>query len=277
MQKKLNPRQETDLRCRKTQVDSQSKIFFQLWNDYNASQVEFREKSKKVLVQQCKITGNTSLSNEQIEEMIDEGKTNIFSNILDQERLARQQLMDLQERHGEFMKLEKQIEEVRDIFMEIAALVESQGEMVDNIYENVTRAGIDVEQGKDHLKKAQDYQKSARKKKLICAGIAVIVFLIILLIILIEFGAFSSSSSPISTTNNEPSKTTVIVIQSPPEPSSINSIADGNQVEIPSMNPEPALEVPDTLPWFFRFLLELDHPKFFHNEISDEHSIFSKA
>ena len=89
-------------------------------------------------------------------------------------------------------QLEKQIEEVRDLFVDIGALVQSQGEMVDNILHNVTRAGIDVEQGKDHLNKAEEYQKSARKKKLILLAVLIVVVLIILLVILIEFGAFSS-------------------------------------------------------------------------------------
>lgn len=111
LDKKSSPkkkgRQETDLRCRQTQVSAQSTRFYNIWNVYNESQLAYREKSKKILVKQCKITGNTDLSNEQIEEMLDEGKTgNMFAtSILDQERLARQQLMDLQERHGEFLKV----------------------------------------------------------------------------------------------------------------------------------------------------------------------------
>lgn len=105
--KQSKARQETDIRCRQTQVSAQTTRFYNIWNAYNESQLSYREKSKKILVKQCKITGNTDLSNEQIEEMLDEGKTgNMFAtSILDQERLARQQLMDLQERHGEFLKV----------------------------------------------------------------------------------------------------------------------------------------------------------------------------
>ena len=55
---------------------------------------------------QFKIMGQTDLTNEQIEEMIDEGKDGVFGmNILDQERMERQKLLDLQTRHGEFMKV----------------------------------------------------------------------------------------------------------------------------------------------------------------------------
>ena len=103
--KNLTARQQTDLRVRKTQLDGQSKRMFEIWNDYNESQVKYREESKKNLVRQCKVMGNASLSNEEIENMIDEGKNVFATSILDQERMARQQLLDLQERHGEFMKV----------------------------------------------------------------------------------------------------------------------------------------------------------------------------
>jgi len=102
---KVTPRQKTDLRVRKTQLDGQSTRMFNIWNEYNQSQLQFREESKKMFVRQCKIMGNTSLSNEEIETMIDEGKNVFATSILDQERMARQQLLDLQERHGEFMKV----------------------------------------------------------------------------------------------------------------------------------------------------------------------------
>ena len=104
--KSLSSRENTDLRLRKTQIDSQSLRFFNVWNKYNEAQIKYREKSKKTLVTQFKIMGQTDLTNEQIEEMIDEGKDGVFgTNILDQERMERQKLLDLQTRHGEFMKV----------------------------------------------------------------------------------------------------------------------------------------------------------------------------
>ena len=60
--------------------------------------------------------------------MLDEGNTAIFAkSILDEERLARQQLTELQDRHDEFIKLEASIKEVHDMFVEVAQLVADQG------------------------------------------------------------------------------------------------------------------------------------------------------
>ena len=49
---------------------SQSKRFQEVWSEYNDSQLNFRKKTKEVLVKQAKITGQTNLSNDQIEQMI---------------------------------------------------------------------------------------------------------------------------------------------------------------------------------------------------------------
>jgi len=192
---KLTSRQQTDFRLRVTQVSSQTKRFQEIWTKYNESQLEFRKESKATLVKQAKITGKINLTNEEIEEKIDNGEiTGYFgADTLGDIKSEQQKLVDLQVRHGEFMKLEKQIEEVAQLFQEIAALVNSQGEMVDNIYQNVINAEIDVDKAKGELQQAEKSQASARKKKMILAIVLIIVILIVLLVILSEFGAFYSS------------------------------------------------------------------------------------
>jgi t-SNARE complex subunit (syntaxin) len=102
----LTAREETDLRLRHTQISSQSTRFYNIWNDYNDNQIWYRDQSKRLLVKQCKILGNTSMTNDQIETMIDEGNTSVFAtSILDEERLARHQLTELTDRHDEFIKV----------------------------------------------------------------------------------------------------------------------------------------------------------------------------
>ena len=75
---KLSARQQTDLRLRLTQVASQSKRFQEVWSEYNDSQLNFRKKTKANLVKQIKVTGQTDLSNDEIEQMI-----GTVSNVLD--------------------------------------------------------------------------------------------------------------------------------------------------------------------------------------------------
>ena len=56
---------------------------------------------------------------------------------------------------------------------------------------HVERAQGDVEQGKKHLKSAEEKQKSARKKKICLFSTLAVVILIVILVIAAEFGLFS--------------------------------------------------------------------------------------
>ena len=96
------------------QVTSHSRRFYDVWLEYNNQQLEFHDRSKMLFVKRCKITG-INLTDDEIEERIKERDTAMFARgILDQERLARQQLTELENRHQEFQKLEESIKEVRE-------------------------------------------------------------------------------------------------------------------------------------------------------------------
>ncbi len=131
--KKLRPEAKREWQMRKTQVTAQARRFFDVWAEYNNDQVEFHEKTKKLLVKRLQITGVT-LTEDEIEERIQERDTAVFAKgILDQERVAKQQLTELENRHEDFLKLERSIQEVRDMFVEVANLVQEQGEQASAI------------------------------------------------------------------------------------------------------------------------------------------------
>ena len=72
--------------------------FYDAWAQYNEDQVSYRRRRKDQMLKKIKVAG-TSMSDDQIEQMIDEGKTEVFAkSILDQTQVARQQLTELQER-----------------------------------------------------------------------------------------------------------------------------------------------------------------------------------
>ena len=66
----------------------------------------YRQKRKDQMLKKIKVAG-TDLSDDQIEQMIDEGKTEVFAkSILDQTQMARQQLTELQVSDVTFFQLE---------------------------------------------------------------------------------------------------------------------------------------------------------------------------
>jgi len=190
--KGLTSKDLSELHIRKIQIQTHSKRFLEIWTEYNNIQVEYRDKTKKQLVNNIKITG-CELTNEQIEEKIDSGDLTGFSSILQETARAKEDLVAIENRHAEMLKLERGIVEIHDMFIEISNLVSQQGEMITRIEDNVIKAEVDVERGKDDLNKARISQISANKKKICLIGTGIILLLILILVILSEFGAFSSS------------------------------------------------------------------------------------
>lgn len=75
---------------------------------------------------------------------------------------ARQTLADIEARHEEIMKLEKSIREVHDLFVDMATLIEKQGDKIDSIENHVSNTRSFVERAKEETTKALEYQGKAR-------------------------------------------------------------------------------------------------------------------
>lgn len=200
---KFTSNELSELRLKKTQISTQSNRFLEVWTEYNTLQVEFRDKAKSALARNIKITNN-NLTQEEIEEKLDKGDISVFSSAIIQETAAaKDQLVAIENRHAEILKLEAGIVEIHSMFVDLNNLVQMQGEMVTRIEDHVNNAEIDVEKGREDLGKAENFKKAANKKKFILAGILAVVVLIILLVILSEFGAFSSSGSTTTIVKHE--------------------------------------------------------------------------
>merc|ERR1712129_134880 len=113
--------------------------------------------------------------------IVNKGQTDGLFGTISQATLQaeKENLFSLQNRHEEYLKLGNQIEQVAQLFIEIAILVECQGEIVDSIEQNVQKAEIQIEDGTKELGKAEGNQKSARKKKVVCFTIIAVVIIII--------------------------------------------------------------------------------------------------
>ena len=71
--KSLTSHHLSELRLRKTQIATQASRYLEIWAEYSTLQVEFREKAKASLAKNIRITNN-SLTTEEIEEKIDNGR-----------------------------------------------------------------------------------------------------------------------------------------------------------------------------------------------------------
>lgn len=121
---------------------------------------------------------------ETIERLIETGDSEqIFQKAIQEQ--GRGQIMDtlaeIQERHDAVRDLEKKLLDLQQIFMDMAVLVDAQGELLDNIETQVSSAVDHVQQGNTALQKAKKLQKNSRKW--MC--IAILILLIIVAIIVV--------------------------------------------------------------------------------------------
>ncbi|KAJ0233854.1 Syntaxin-132 [Hirschfeldia incana] len=119
-----------------------------------------------------------------IDELIETGNSEqIFQKAIQEQ--GRGQVMDtlaeIQERHDAVRDLEKKLLDLQQIFMDMAVLVDAQGEMLDNIESQVSNAVDHVQSGNTALQRAKSLQKSSRKW--MC--IAIIILLIVVAVIVV--------------------------------------------------------------------------------------------
>ncbi|XP_061672631.1 syntaxin-2 isoform X3 [Syngnathoides biaculeatus] len=150
-------------RIQKTQHMVLSRKFVEVMTQYNETQVSFRERSKGRIQRHLEITGRVT-TNEELEDMLESGIPSIFtSEIISDSKIARQVVDEIESRHQDIIRLESSIRELHAMFMDMATLVETQGEMVNNIESNVSNAAEYICRAKEETKKAVRYQKKSRR------------------------------------------------------------------------------------------------------------------
>ncbi|XP_076364671.1 syntaxin-1A-like isoform X7 [Tachypleus tridentatus] len=158
-----NTSSQADLRIRKTQHTTLSRKFVEIMTDYNKTQTDYRERCKDRIQRQLEITGLTTTDDE-LEEMLESDNPAIFTQgIVIETQKAKQTLEDIEARHADIIKLERSIKELHDMFMDMAMLVESQGEMIDRIEYNVQQSVDYIDAAKRDTKKAVKYQSKSRR------------------------------------------------------------------------------------------------------------------
>lgn len=168
-------------RIRLTQHHLLTNRFIEIMTDYQLTQAAYRDKCKATIQRQLEITGRMTTDDE-IEEMIESGNPAIFTRGIEIEtQQAKQSLAEIEARHSDIMKLEKSIMELRDLFVDLATLVEVQGEMVNRVENHVALSKSHVDKARVEVNQAIAYRSKARIKKIICFTILILLIVAIVL------------------------------------------------------------------------------------------------
>lgn len=138
-----------------------------------------------------------------IDHMIDTGESETFLQKAVQEQ-GRGQIIDtikeIQERHDAVKDVEKNLVELHQIFMDMAVLVEAQGEQLNSIEAAVQGASSFVQRGTQQLHTAKKLQTSTRRWTCYAIIVLLILILIVVVPILVKFLPSNNSSSSSSST-----------------------------------------------------------------------------
>lgn len=152
----------------RAQCVSLTTAFHGVMSQYNEAEMEQRENCKKRIQRQAEIVGQ-EVTGEQIEEMIESGKWNAFSdNLVADGRAARSALCEIENRQKELLELEGRIREIHELFFQLALLVEEQGTQLDNIEANVAGTQDYVAKATVQIKKAVRYKKANPCRRFFC-------------------------------------------------------------------------------------------------------------
>ncbi|PIN15576.1 SNARE protein Syntaxin 1 [Handroanthus impetiginosus] len=97
---------------------------------------------------------------------------------------------EIQDRHDAAKEIERSLLELHQIFLDMAVMVETQAEQLDDIEHHVMNAAQYTADGTKNLKIAKDHQKSSRR----CLCFGIILLLVIILLVIIPIATSFSKS-----------------------------------------------------------------------------------
>lgn len=121
-----------------------------------------------------------------VDSMIESGESEtVFQRaILEHGRGAvADTLADIRERHEAVRQLEGSLLDLHQVFLDMAVLVDAQGEMLDSIEAQVGRARDHVETGVTHLVEAKRSQK--RTRRLMCCALCTLIIIAVVIVLAI--------------------------------------------------------------------------------------------
>eukprot|EP01133_Synstelium_polycarpum_P004033 gene4033-4671_t len=180
----------TEVRIRNNMHNTLTQKFVEMMREYQEIQNNYKNKYKQKIERQYKIV-NPNCTDEELKQAMDSGDSSkIFADTILYTHLhtqAKNALAYIQDRHNDIQRLEQSIAELHQLFLDMAILVEVQGELLNQIENNVESTVLNVKEGNENLAKAAKLHKKGRKKMMILLCVVVIVLVAVLAPVLSKF------------------------------------------------------------------------------------------
>ena len=146
-------------------------------------QVECTEQDRQKFKKEIAITTGRLVSEEKLDDKINGDEVFFTQNIITDKQVTTKMMSDIDDRYREILRVEKNVKAICDLFVDLNMMVECQGELFDNIEDNVRRTVDFVEEAEEEIVIAENEETQYRKRILIIILILVIVLIIAFILI----------------------------------------------------------------------------------------------
>ncbi|KAI3824699.1 hypothetical protein L1987_06168 [Smallanthus sonchifolius] len=174
-------------------VTSLSKKLKVMMGDFQELRAQINDEYRETIGRSYFTIIGEKANDELIHNLISTGSSEDFMQKAIQDQ-GREQIMDtiseIQERHDAFIEIEKNLNELHHIFLDMVVLVEAHGEQLNDVESQVAHISSFIRLGTDQIVEAKKLRKRWRK----CACI-----ILVLILIVIAYDAVSNKPTSTST------------------------------------------------------------------------------
>ena len=141
--------------------------FREVLREFQESQLEYKNATQEKIRRQIAIV-KPEADEEEIQELVND--PDATSRLLNEQITGtahakiRNAVDDIDRKYRDILKLEKGVEEVYQLFLDLGTLIEAQGEMLDSILTNMHEARDYIKKGIKNLDSAKQIHKKTRTK-----------------------------------------------------------------------------------------------------------------
>ncbi|KAJ3351158.1 Plasma membrane t-SNARE, secretory vesicle fusion [Allomyces javanicus] len=158
---------------------------------FHAAETAFQQRQRDRMLREMRIV-QPDATDADVDEYMASGGQIFAQQVLHSSRYgeARRALQSVQDRHAELQAIERTVEELAQLFLDLNTLIEQQDYTITQITEHVEETVVELEKGEKEIEKAVEIRKNSIKWSwYLCA--CVIVIIVAVAVYLFVFGPFS--------------------------------------------------------------------------------------
>jgi len=178
------PPENSQKRMRTSMHSLLTQKFIALVQEYQTVQTNYREKFRERMQRQAEIV-KPGVSKEEVDQMIETGTLTFADKMLADEKhsAAKNALIQMQEQQRDLKSLEKSIQELNQVFIDMSTIVEASSEHVARVEENVGQSVSYSGAAAKSVATAHEHAMTRRKRLAVTFTIITVIILTILAII----------------------------------------------------------------------------------------------